>query len=1199
MLRSTVPVLFLLLPLLAHADLQSARDAQARGDLQAAAAEFRRLADAGDPVAQANLGYMYYVGEGVNQNYAEAVNWYRRAAVQGERDAQYNLAVAYAFGEGVKQDLKEAATWYRRAAEQGHMVAQYSLGLSYLYGEGVALDPKEARKWFRTSADLGYARAQVQLGSMYHTGDGVPQDMTEAVKWYRLAADKGDAIAQYNLGSLYRSGKGVPQDYNQARRWFRMAADQGYAAAQNELASLERATAGAARAGTPLRPTPPAEPEPAVASQSPPPAPVPAPAAPAPTPEPVVSASPTPSPAALPAPERQEPNRQEMFSVDRDELLTLEKDGDASRPSETATPETPSASTASGAVEIAIGTTPASPSDTEFATQVVAAADSDAGAAGTEAPPQTDSTTSDSKGIGGFFRRLFKPTSPEEAGAETTAAEVAAVTAGEESAAVAPATPEQETMDGPAGISAPEDSTSGLMAMEDMEPQVAESPPAPEPDEAVADSGAPDASLAGEPEDSETEEAATEGLQATTEPPKKRGFLSRLFGRDRPAEEAEPETGAGPAHDTAETTSAPVPEAETPETAMEPGPEAAPAPGIAYESTVTEKGWPLPGPEQQSAEPAPESQDAEAAPSPGAPESPIAGGAEDAAPEPKKPGFFSRLFGGRKENAETAPAESEAATVEEASVAGPQSDQETAPEPGAANSATEPVSPALEAEAPAEEPVAAANADMPGDSSRAAESSGKKHGGFFRRLFGSDTDSAEVAAAEPQETVAMAKPDAEVLLPDTAESDLATESLPPAGDVDPAKRAQAVEDLRAGNYERALTALRSLAGQGDPESQFHLGSLLHQGLGTQRDVAAAAAWYRRAAQQGNAEAQYSLGNMYLMGEGVEQDDAQAAAWYEKAAAQGHDAARHNLENVRRVAEQEKEPAMEPAGEIESPEEDAVAESQPDAAPPEKKSFLSRLFGGKDEAAADAPESGSEPAPAPEPETGQAAADLSPAETETPSTVDEPATAEAENPPAETSGETKKQGFFGRLFGGGKAEVPAEPTAAAPESEPARETTEPPSAESETEAAVTDATYQRGLELTLAENAGAEEKQEAFNLFRAAAEQGHALAQYRVGVAFAYGEGVTQDLAQAAEWYRRAALQGYATAQRNLGVMYMNGEGVEKNRPLALAWFTVLADAGNPMDRQRRDALMSQLNDDEREQAETLALEIRSRTSNQN
>jgi len=225
------------------------------GPLEDKARQIQTLAEQGDAKSQSHLGYLYYVGEGVPQDYSQAVAWYRKAATQGDKDAQYNLAVAYAFGEGIEQDLKQAAIWYRRAAEQGHVISQYSLGLSYAYGEGVPQDSSEAVRWFTRAAEQGYIRAQVHLGSAYHTGEGVTQDYSQAIHWYRMAADRGDATAQYNLGTLYRAGKGVEQNYPQAIRWFTMAADQGYAAAQNELASLQRTvTAVAARPTPQVRP---------------------------------------------------------------------------------------------------------------------------------------------------------------------------------------------------------------------------------------------------------------------------------------------------------------------------------------------------------------------------------------------------------------------------------------------------------------------------------------------------------------------------------------------------------------------------------------------------------------------------------------------------------------------------------------------------------------------------------------------------------------------------------------------------------------------------------------------------------------------------------------------------------------------------------------------------------------------------------
>ena len=90
----------------------------------------RVLAEQGDSGAEFNLGWMYHTGQGVVQDYKEAVKWYRKSAEQGIPEAQSNLGVLYDNGQGVPQDYKEAVKWFRLAAEQGYAQSQFNLGLS-------------------------------------------------------------------------------------------------------------------------------------------------------------------------------------------------------------------------------------------------------------------------------------------------------------------------------------------------------------------------------------------------------------------------------------------------------------------------------------------------------------------------------------------------------------------------------------------------------------------------------------------------------------------------------------------------------------------------------------------------------------------------------------------------------------------------------------------------------------------------------------------------------------------------------------------------------------------------------------------------------------------------------------------------------------------------------------------------------------
>ena len=70
---------------------------------------------------------MYYNGNGVPQNYTEAVKWYCLAAKQGDAKAQFIIGSMYATGQGVPQNDAEAVRWFRLAAQQGDTRAQSAL----------------------------------------------------------------------------------------------------------------------------------------------------------------------------------------------------------------------------------------------------------------------------------------------------------------------------------------------------------------------------------------------------------------------------------------------------------------------------------------------------------------------------------------------------------------------------------------------------------------------------------------------------------------------------------------------------------------------------------------------------------------------------------------------------------------------------------------------------------------------------------------------------------------------------------------------------------------------------------------------------------------------------------------------------------------------------------------------------------------
>ena len=202
------------------------------------------LALSGDATAQNDLGCAYSKGQGVEQDFAEAIKWWRKAADLDLPGAALNLGLAYLSGQGVPQDYTEAARWNRKAAEQGLAGAEHNLGNAYFKGQGVPQNYVEAVKWYRRAAYQGLAASQYSLGLAYANGNGVGQDYLEAARWYLKSAEQGDVDAQYNLAGLYAQGLGVAQDLAEAEKWWIKAAAQGDAQAKKCLQALYSAAAG-------------------------------------------------------------------------------------------------------------------------------------------------------------------------------------------------------------------------------------------------------------------------------------------------------------------------------------------------------------------------------------------------------------------------------------------------------------------------------------------------------------------------------------------------------------------------------------------------------------------------------------------------------------------------------------------------------------------------------------------------------------------------------------------------------------------------------------------------------------------------------------------------------------------------------------------------------------------------------------------
>ncbi|MDQ3267716.1 MAG: sel1 repeat family protein [Pseudomonadota bacterium] len=84
-------------------------------------AELREYAEAGDPNAQFNLGYLNDTGRNggiiLSKDTRKAAEWYEKAALQGHAKAQSALGQLYINGFGVSKNYVIGVDWLQKAAD--------------------------------------------------------------------------------------------------------------------------------------------------------------------------------------------------------------------------------------------------------------------------------------------------------------------------------------------------------------------------------------------------------------------------------------------------------------------------------------------------------------------------------------------------------------------------------------------------------------------------------------------------------------------------------------------------------------------------------------------------------------------------------------------------------------------------------------------------------------------------------------------------------------------------------------------------------------------------------------------------------------------------------------------------------------------------------------------------------------------------
>ena len=126
-----------------------------------------------------------------------------RKANAGDPVAQHDLGLRYLMGQGFAVDTIRALYWIQKAAGQNLVTARYNYGLLLLNGTGGMWNPFEAFEHFRNAAERDFPEAQYMYGLLFTDELIVRRDWHEAWRWLDKAAKNGFLPASAIIAELF------------------------------------------------------------------------------------------------------------------------------------------------------------------------------------------------------------------------------------------------------------------------------------------------------------------------------------------------------------------------------------------------------------------------------------------------------------------------------------------------------------------------------------------------------------------------------------------------------------------------------------------------------------------------------------------------------------------------------------------------------------------------------------------------------------------------------------------------------------------------------------------------------------------------------------------------------------------------------------------------------------------------------------
>jgi TPR repeat protein len=158
-------------------------------------------ADRGSSWANYFLGYMYFLGKGIEVNFKESFKYYKKSATDFPQ-AYVTLGHMYAEGLGVKRNAQKAFQKYSIAAARNVDFGYFNVAQCYEHGIGTAKNISRAILNYELASSLDLSMANTQLARIYLAGEYVAKNEQKAIEYLEKGSKSGDFVAKITLDYL-------------------------------------------------------------------------------------------------------------------------------------------------------------------------------------------------------------------------------------------------------------------------------------------------------------------------------------------------------------------------------------------------------------------------------------------------------------------------------------------------------------------------------------------------------------------------------------------------------------------------------------------------------------------------------------------------------------------------------------------------------------------------------------------------------------------------------------------------------------------------------------------------------------------------------------------------------------------------------------------------------------------------------------